>query len=370
MSLYTSLVKPVLFQLNPESAHLTSMSALDGLMAVPGAQSLAGKCLRYTHPSLEQTLWGLNFPAPVGLAAGFDKNAEHVSALAGLGFSHIEVGSVTAHEQPGNPKPRAFRLPKDESLINRMGFNNHGAEKVAQRIASHYGKPGNPERPPVVLGINIGKSKAAGIDGALDDHLASVDALAAFADYLVVNVSCPNVKGVTGLQEARNLIPLLNGVRARLHELAPQCPLLLKVAPDLGDEALDEAVDIALDTGVVGIIATNTSTGRDGLQTKPEKIEAIGMGGLSGAAIRDKADAALAQIARKVDGKIPLIGLGGIDSVEAAWRKICLGASLVQVYTGFIYRGPFLMRNINRGLVKKLQEHHLNHISEAVGRDL
>lgn len=370
MTCYETWIKPLLFQLDPESAHRLSMGLLDAALAPSSLRRLLRSQLHVTHPAIQQKLWGRDFSNPVGLAAGFDKNGEHVRALAALGFSHIEVGSVTGQEQPGNPRPRCFRLPRDRSLINRMGFNNHGAQAVGARLSGHYGEPGDLRRPPVVLGVNIGKSKAAAADETIDDHLRSVDAVAHAADYLVVNVSCPNVQGVTGLQEARSLTPLLNAVAERLRLRAPGCRLLLKVAPDLSTRALDEAVDIALETGVSGLLATNTSTGRSGLETHEQRVQQIGNGGLSGAAIRSRADQTLAHIAKRVDGRLPLIGLGGIEDAETAWRKICLGANLVQIYTGFVYHGPLLPRRICQGLLARLQRHGLGHISEAVGRDL
>ena len=368
MSAYTCLIRPLLFTLPPEQAHHVAMGALKKSLSLDILQRFTRSCLRVKHPMLKQRLFGLDFANPVGLAAGFDKNATSLNELAALGFSHIEAGTVTALGQAGNPQPRSFRLPKDKSLINRMGFNNDGCEAVAARLAAQFDHAQGQRRPPCVLGINIGKSKLA--EDPIEDHLQSVEALALFADYLVVNVSCPNVAGVTALQHAKNLEPLLSAVRKRLRELAPNCQMLVKVSPDLTDGQLAEALDIIIDIGADGVIATNTSTTRDGLQTCEQRLESIGNGGLSGQAIRERSLQVLRKIARHLDGRLPIIGVGGIDSPEVAWEKICNGASLVQVYTGFIYRGPFLMRHINRYIIGQLKQHGLRHVHDAIGRDL
>ena len=368
MSAYTQLVRPLLFLLPPETAHHVAMAALRGSLSTTLVQDTVRHMLRVKHPMLRQRLFGLDFANPVGLAAGFDKNAQSIDQLAALGFSHIEAGTVTGLAQPGNPKPRSFRLPKDKSLINRMGFNNDGCEVVAQRLGRHYDMAQGHRRPPCVLGINIGKSKLA--EDTITDHLQSVEALAPYADYLVVNVSCPNVAGVTALQNSQNLGPLLEAVRKRLSELAPACRMLVKLSPDLEDPQLYEALDVLLSIGADGIICTNTSTTRANLLTSEKRLEAIANGGLSGQAVRYLSLGVLAKVARYIDGRLPIIGVGGIDAPEVAWEKICHGASLVQVYTGFIYQGPFLIRNINRYIVARLKHLGLRHVNEAVGRDL
>ncbi len=370
MSAYTSLIRPLLFAFAPETAHHVAMRSLRLGMRLPHVQTFTRELLRLKHPMLRQRLFGLDFMNPVGLAAGFDKNAHAIKELAALGFSHIEAGTVTALGQLGNPQPRSFRLPADKSLINRMGFNNDGCAVVARRLAADYDMASGQRRPPCILGINIGKSKLAEPEQTVDDHLQSVEALSPYADYMVVNVSCPNVEGVTALQSSKNLEPLLAAVRKRLRELAPQCRMLVKVAPDLSAAHMADAVSIIIENGADGIIATNTSTKRDGLRTNQQRIDLIGKGGLSGQAIRAQSTAALANLARLVDQRLPIIGVGGIDSADAAWEKIVHGASLVQVYTGFIYQGPLLVRAINRGLVVRLKQAGLRHVREAVGRDL
>jgi dihydroorotate dehydrogenase len=366
MSLYAALIRTPLFTLNPENAHHLTLNLMKvGLWGPLGGAFAA--CTRVSDPRLAQTLWGLEFPNPVGLAAGMDKEGECIEPFAKLGFSHVEIGTVTGQGQPGNPQPRLFRLPSDHGVINRMGFNNTGADSVAARLKKAY--PAG-RRPGCVLGINLGKTKLVELDHALDDYRRSVQALGALADYVVVNVSSPNTPGLRDLQGEAFLRPLLAGVRAELNAIAPNKPLLLKIAPDLAEAGIDAAVDVALETGCDGMICTNTTITRDGLTTSAERIAAIGAGGLSGAPVRAKSTAVLARVARRVQGRVPVIGVGGIDSVDAAWEKITHGATLVQVYSGLIYEGPTLIRRINCGLLKKLDEHKLAKLSDAIGRDL
>ncbi|NRA38130.1 MAG: quinone-dependent dihydroorotate dehydrogenase [Planctomycetes bacterium] len=359
-----------MFSFQPETAHALALKALHGGLSSPALQRLVRSQLRVKHAALEQRLFAHQFLNPIGLAAGFDKNARSIDELAAMGFSHIEAGTVTALAQAGNPMPRSFRLPQDQSLINRMGFNNDGCRAVAARLAARYDQASGQKRPPCILGINIGKSKLAAADKVIEDHLQSVEALSPYADYMVVNVSCPNVEGVTALQSVNTLEPLLSAVRKRLFELAPDCRMLVKISPDLNDQHLNAVLDVILSVGANGIIATNTSTRRSGLQTSDERIQMIGKGGLSGSAIRQQSTEVLAHIARYIDGRLPIIGVGGIDSPQVAWEKICAGASLLQVYTGFIYAGPLLVRDCNRYFLHQLQRLGLRHIREAVGRDL
>lgn len=363
MDAYTDLLRPLLFHLDPEIAHELMLAGLEH--AEPFA-ALLRKRFSWTHPALAQRLWGLDFTAPVGLAAGLDKNAIGVNALAACGFSHVEIGTVTGQAQPGNPRPRLFRLPGDRAVINRMGFNNDGATAIAARLTARYATT----RPPCVLGINLGKSKVVELDRALDDYRASVQALGKLADYVVVNVSSPNTPGLRDLQGEAFLRPLLAGVRAELDATAPGKPLLLKIAPDLADAGIDAAVDVALETRCDGLIATNTTIGRSGLTTPDWRIAAIGAGGLSGSPLRARSTAVLARVARRVAGRVPVIGVGGIDSADAAWEKICHGASLVQVYSALVYQGPALVARINRGLVALLAHHGIDRVGDAVGRAL
>lgn len=350
-----ALAKPLLFQLPPETAHHATVAAL--------AHGLGPRVRVPADPRLAVRLGQLAFPHPVGLAAGMDKDAEAVRGFARLGFSHVEVGTVTARPQPGNPRPRAFRLPRDGALINRFGFNNRGAAAMARRLDALGARP-------CILGVNLGKSKIVPNDQALDDYRASVRLLGARGDYVVVNVSSPNTPGLRDLQAEGVLRDLLVGVRAELDAVAPGKTLLVKIAPDLADAGIDAAVDAALEARLDGIICTNTTIGRGGLGYDPLEVAERGAGGLSGAPVRARSTAVLARVARRVGGRVPLVGVGGIDSAAAAWEKIGHGASLVQVYTGLVMRGPFLVREIVAGLCERLDRHGLPSLAAAVGRDL
>lgn len=373
MGWYRHLARPWLFRKDAEAAH---EFALDALAHAPAfVHPLTSALCRVDEPALHQRLWGIDFANPVGLAAGLDKNGRAIDALASVGFSHVEIGTVTGLAQPGNPKPRLFRLVADEAVINRMGFNNEGAAAVAARLARRYADAGSGgRRPRCVLGINLGKSKVIDLDAALDDYRASVRQLARYADYVVVNVSSPNTPGLRDLQGEALLRPLLTGVRAAL-DAAARRPLLVKIAPDLADAGIDAAVDVSLESGCDGLIATNTTISRDGLVTPADTVAACGAGGLSGAPLRTRSTQVLARVARRLHrsgaaARVPVIGVGGIDSAATAWEKIVHGASLVQVYSALIYHGPALVRTINRGLAQRLRREGLARIADAVGRDL
>jgi len=369
--LYRKLLRPLLFRLDAERAHEWGLRGLRWGLGTPLTRFPVRAVTGVRDAALEQTLWGLRFANPVGLAAGLDKNAQVIEPLAALGFGHVEVGTLTGEAQPGNPRPRLFRLVDDAAVINRMGFNNVGSAAAAARLGARYVPRGERgRRPRCVLGINIGKTKVVPNEFALDDYRASVERLGALADYLVVNVSSPNTPGLRDLQAEASLRPLLEGVRAALDEHAPGTPLLLKIAPDLADAGIDAAVDVALGCGCDGLIATNTTISRTGLHVDRATLDAIGGGGLSGRPLAERSTAVVARVARRLDGRLPVIGVGGVGSVEEAWRKITHGASLVQVYTAFIYQGPGLARALNRGLLERLRSHGLSKIGEAVGRDL
>ncbi len=350
-----ALAKPLIFQLPPETAHHATVTML-------GA-GLGPRVAIPADPRLRVRLGSLEFAHPVGLAAGLDKDAEAVRGFARLGFSHVEVGTVTARPQPGNPKPRAFRLPRDGALINRFGFNNHGAAAMAHRLDALGPRP-------CVLGINLGKSKIVPNDQALDDYRASVRLLGARGDYVVVNVSSPNTPGLRDLQAEGVLRTLLTGIRAELDAVAPGKPLLVKIAPDLADAGIDAAVDAALEARLDGMICTNTTISRSNLSYDDQWVAERGAGGLSGAPMRGRSTEVLARVARRLAGRLPLVGVGGIDSAEAAWEKIGHGATLVQVYTGLIMRGPWLVRTIIDGLRERLDRHRIGSLAEAVGREL
>jgi dihydroorotate dehydrogenase len=301
----------------------------------------------------------------VGLAAGFDKNGVAAEGLAALGFGFIEVGTVTNRPQPGNPRPRLFRLPQDQALINRMGFNNEGAQAVAEHLRHH--------RPGCVLGVNIGKSRAVAVEDATADYLASFESVYDVADYLAVNVSSPNTPGLRDLQQSDALYALLQALQARNRELATgrtdhkPLPLLVKIAPDLQECDLEAIVDVAERAGLSGIIATNTTTSRARLKTTGSVIEEYGEGGLSGAPLRAQSTEIIAALYRLTRGRIPIIGVGGIFNAADAWEKICAGASLIQIYTGFIYEGPGIVRDINEGLHERLIKYGFGGLDEAVG---
>jgi dihydroorotate dehydrogenase len=356
------LVRPILFTLPAERAHHAGTAALNAALLAPPARSLARTLFAVRDPALAVERFGLRFPNPIGLAAGFDKSGESFNALGALGFGHIEIGTVTALAQPGNPHPRLFRLPADRALLNRMGFNNPGAEAVAARLRRTPIEP--------VLGINLGKSKAAPLEEAAADYLSSMELLEPFAAYLTVNVSSPNTPGLRQLQDAAPLRELLRALHTRAGELAaarggPPRPILLKIAPDLTDPQVEEAAGIAVEEGMAGLIATNTTVSRDGLRTPG--VDAMGAGGISGAPVHRRALEVVSLVHRTAGARLPVVGVGGVFGADEAWAMIRAGASLVQVWTGFIYRGPGIARDINRGLLARLRREGMRSIADAVG---
>ncbi|HEX8142547.1 MAG TPA: quinone-dependent dihydroorotate dehydrogenase [Pyrinomonadaceae bacterium] len=362
--LYRSLLRPVLFRLPPESVHELALSTLSLALKADWARRWAASRFERA-PFGELQRFGLRFRNPVGLAAGFDKNGVAAQALAALGFGFIEVGTVTRHAQPGNERPRLFRLPTDRALINRAGFNNEGAAAVAEHLSGH--------RPHCVLGINIGKSRAVAVEDSIPDYLASFEMVHRHADYLVVNVSSPNTPNLRELQRPRELAALLKALQQRNEELsrgptgAGRVPLLVKIAPDLEINDLEAIVEVAERAGLSGIIATNTTTSRAGLRTTAREIEACGQGGLSGAPLRARSTEIIARLYHLSRGQLPIIGVGGIFSAADAWEKICAGASLVQLYTGFIYEGIGVVRRINDGLGEIALREGVRSLDEAVG---
>ena len=360
------LFRPLLFRLDAERAHGLGVRAARLGQRLPGVVRglYGGADIR-----LSQRLWGLDFPSPVGLAAGFDKNAELVRFWATLGFGFAEVGSVSALPSLGNARPRAFRLPGDRALVNRMGLNNDGAEAVAARLAA------TPRPPHFVLGVNVAKTHSPDIlgDAAVDDFRQSVRALLPHADYLALNVSCPNTAEGKTFETPEALDALLAAVVAEAPRGPGATPLLVKWSPPaasgLDAGAVDELVGIARGYGVDGFIASNTASDRDGLATRRVDLDAVGAGGLSGRPLAARATALVRHLYRTTDGVLPIIGVGGIDSAEAAYARVRAGASLVQLYTGLVYEGPGLVRTIHRGLVRLLDRDRLTTLSEAVGRD-
>jgi dihydroorotate dehydrogenase len=355
---YQSLVRPILFRLPPETAHEFALHSLP----------LFSKFVRrpVETPQLRINRFNQRFRNPVGLAAGFDKNGIALESLAALGFGFIEAGTVTFHPQPGNPKPRLFRLAADQALINRAGFNNAGAAAFVQRVEHH--RPDN-----CVLGISIGKSKITPLEEATADYVASFDLVYKLADYVAINVSSPNTPQLRELQQSDQLTSLLEALQTRNRELQQRhgrqapVPLLVKISPDLQRRELEMIVDVIQRLQIDGIIATNTTISRDNLRTKESTVRACGDGGLSGKPLSTRATQMIADLYQLTGGRIPLVGVGGIFTAQDAWEKICAGASLVQLYTGFIYKGPGIVRQINEGLVELLRREGFASLEEAVG---
>jgi dihydroorotate dehydrogenase len=355
------LLFAILFRHIPaERAHQLGFGLLRVVVATPGVGALLRRWLVTRDPVLRIRALGLELAGPLGLAAGFDKDALDPDALGALGFAFVEVGTVTAQPQPGNPRPRLFRLPTDRALVNRMGFNNAGAAAAASRLRARG--------PGVAVGVNIGKSKTAAEHDAVADYVASARLLADVAGYLVVNVSSPNTPGLRNLQAVEQLRPLLLGVREALDQASTwHVPLLVKIAPDLADQDIDAVADLALELKLDGIVATNTTTSRDGLATRAERVAAIGPGGISGAPLKSRSLTVLHRLRARVGDHLVIVAVGGIETAEDAWVRIQAGATLVQAYTGFVYGGPLWPRRIHRGLARLVRQSGYSSITEAVG---
>jgi len=337
------LVKPLLFSMNPETAHYTVSGGLRSFCKLWGGRQLLRAAYNYEHPSLEREVFGLKFRNPIGLAAGFDKNAEYVEEMAALGFGFIEIGTVTPRPQPGNERPRLFRLVDDGALINRMGFNNQGVDVAAMRLIQLK------NRQNLIVGGNIGKNKLTPNEEAVNDYITCFDVLFDVVDYFVVNVSSPNTPGLRALQEKEPLTHILNTLQQRNRKNDVSRPILLKIAPDLTDDQLDDIVEIVRETGIAGVIATNTTIAREGLRSGESLISEAG--GVSGRPLTERATEVIRYLATKSDGAFPIIGVGGIHTAEDAIRKLEAGATLIQLYTGFIYEGPGLVKRICKKLV-------------------
>lgn len=343
--MYKQLIKPILFSIDPETIHHRVFSILKTAFRLPGAASAARKLYCLDHPALKRRVFGIDFPNPVGLAAGLDKNALLFNELSDLGFGFIEIGTLTPRAQPGNPLPRLFRLPEDEALINRMGFNNAGVEEAVKRLKKR--KPG------VLIGGNIGKNKDTPNQEAIQDYLLCFNALFDHVDYFVVNVSSPNTPGLRELQEKGPLTAILQALQdANSRKKQSGKPILLKIAPDLTNSQLDDIIEIVQSTGTGGIIATNTTISRTGLQSGEAQLDAIGAGGLSGKPLAKRSTEVIRYLVKHSGGSFPVIGAGGVHSPEDALEKLDAGASLVQIYTGFIYEGPGLVKRINKAILK------------------
>lgn len=338
------LVKPLFFQLDPESAHYTVTGALRNFQKVWGAKKLLKSIYGLEDPRLEREVFGLRFKNPVGLAAGFDKNAEYVDDLASLGFGFIEIGTLTPRPQPGNELPRMFRLVQDEALINRMGFNNKGVEVAATRLKHLQDRNG------VIIGGNIGKNKLTPNERAVEDYIYGFNALFDVVDYFVVNVSSPNTPGLRDLQEKGPLLEILSVLQNLNDNKAKPKPILLKIAPDLTEGQLDDIVEIVRESAIAGVIATNTTISREGLKSRADLTGQAG--GLSGRPLTKRSTEVIRYLSEKSSKSFPIIGVGGVHSAQDALEKFEAGASLVQIYTGFIYEGPALVKNICKALLR------------------
>ncbi|MFN8116908.1 MAG: quinone-dependent dihydroorotate dehydrogenase [Bacteroidia bacterium] len=341
--MYKQFLKPLLFKLDPEKAHYLTFDLMKFGLGNALGRSLASSLFKYHHPKLKKQLFGLTFENPVGLAAGLDKDAKVFNELSSLGFGFIEIGTLTPKAQPGNDKPRLFRLPKDNAIINRMGFNNEGVDAAAIRLKT---KKSN-----TIIGGNIGKNKVTANEDAIKDYEYCFNSLFDVVDYFVVNVSSPNTPNLRELQDKEPLTNLLNHLQNINNGKAKRKPLLLKIAPDLTDSQLDDIIDIVKATKIDGIVATNTTVAREPLTYPKAEIEAIGMGGLSGKPLTKRSTEVIKYLKTKSNNAFPVIGVGGIHSPEDAIEKIKAGADLIQLYTGFIYEGPALIKKINKELI-------------------
>lgn len=355
---YSNIIRPLMFGLDAETAHEIGIESLRVGLATEFARRLAAN--RFGSMSFGKIdRFGLTFANPLGVAAGFDKNGVVVNQLASLGFGFVEVGTVTFEPQKGNEKPRLFRLPEDKALINRLGFNNDGAALIAERLRKLDRK--------CVVGVNIGRNKNVPNEEAVENYLASFELIHGLADYIAVNVSSPNTPNLRELQRAESLDELLAALQSRNQELGHK-PLLVKVAPDLIEEQIADIVHVCGQHKISGIIATNTTTERQGLRTTD--ADRVGAGGLSGKPLAGRANEVIKSVFRLSNGELPIIGVGGIFTAEDAFEKIAAGASLLQAYTGFIYGGPAFARNINNGLLRILNEKGFSNLDGAVGSDV
>ena len=359
MALYP-LIKPLLFALDAETAHKLAVHGLAAAARLPGFLPMERAIFGYSHPSLKMRLWDLDFSGPLGLAAGFDKDGLLTDPMLSLGFGFVEVGTVTPRGQPGNPRPRLFRLARDRALINRMGFNNLGALHMAERLERKRRMSGP-------VGVNLGKNLDTPLDEAVSDYLTSLHAVHSRADYIAVNLSSPNTPGLRDLQAKSALTEMVNilvNEHDKLSEMTGRrLPFLIKIAPDLDQDHLADIAEIAKEADIDGVIATNTTTRREGLLGKRRNEE----GGLSGSPLREEALRTVGTLYRLTGGKLPIIGVGGVSSAEDAYALIRAGASLVQIYSALVFNGPGLVRKIKRGLVRLLQADKFSTISEAVG---
>ena len=343
--MYKVLIKPILFLFDPEKVHYFVFNSLRFWMKVPGIKGIIRSSYQLKNEKLKRELFGITFDNPVGLAAGFDKNAVLFNELSHFGFGFIEIGTLTPQPQEGNPKKRLFRLPKDEAIINRMGFNNEGVEAAIERLKNRKEK--------IIIGGNIGKNKVTPNEEAISDYEICFNALFPYVDYFVVNVSSPNTPNLRALQDKEPLTALLSRLMQLNKDKDAPKPILLKIAPDLTNEQLDDIIDIVKSTNIDGVIATNTTISRDNLKTDKNTVDTIGNGGVSGKPVSSRSTEVIKYLADKSNKAFPIIGVGGIHSADDAIEKLNAGADLVQIYTGFIYEGPSLVKKINKEILKQ-----------------
>ena len=344
--MYKSILRPWLFRKDAEDAHYLVFGWVKRLLSLPGGAWIARKLYRLDAPGLRKQVLGLEFPNPVGLAAGFDKNALLLPWWGSLGFGFVEIGTVTPLPQEGNPRPRLFRLPKDHAILNRMGFNNDGLDLISKRLQTS-------RRKGLVVGGNIGKNKNTPNEHAELDYLKCLEALHPWVDYFVVNVSSPNTPGLRELQEKEPLTALLNTLQLKNLSLGNSKPILLKIAPDLTDTQLDDIVEIVVSSGISGIVATNTTISRDNLSTPANVVESLGAGGISGAPLRSRSLEVIRYLRQKAGPAMPIIAVGGIMNASDALARMDAGANLVQVYSGYVYEGPGLVKRICKALLDR-----------------
>ena len=342
---YKSVIRPLLFRLQPEQVHYFVASLLKTGFAIPGVAPLVKSFTTVKHPALRRKILGLDFKNPVGVAAGFDKEARLYHELGILGFGFVEVGTITPKGQPGNPQPRLFRLPADKGLINRMGFNNHGVEAAINRLKKR--KPG------MIVGGNLGKNTLTPNEKAVEDYVTLFEKLFDYVDYFVINVSCPNISNLQELQDSEALFEIASRLQEINNAKPQRKPVLIKVSPDLNFGQLDDVIDIIQKTKIDGVIAVNTTITRDNLKTPKDDIESIGRGGLSGKPISARALEIVRYLKEKSKNAFPVIGVGGIFTPEDALKILDAGADLIQVYTGFIYEGPFIAKKMNKAILKR-----------------
>ena len=339
--MYRYILKPILFRFVPEKAHNITVGLFKTLLSIPGGSWITKQMFGYESKNSAVIIEDLTFPNAVGLAAGFDKDGKYYHDMSKLGFGFVEIGTVTPLPQEGNPQPRLFRVPADKGIINRMGFNNDGVDAMVERIEK-YGKPDN-----CLLGGNIGKNKVTPNEKAVDDYIICFEKLYDLVDYFVVNVSSPNTPGLRELQDKKPLSIILNALTKRNRD---KKPLFLKIAPDLTEGQLNDIIELVEETGITGLIATNTTISREGLSTEAQKVESIGNGGLSGAPLANRATEVIKYLHDKSNGSFPIIGVGGICNGQDAVDKIKAGASLVQIYSGLIYSGPELVKEAKKAI--------------------